>query len=270
MLLNSLKNTQKHPYHLVDPSPWPLVASMGCLFFTFGLVLFFHNYNGANQLVPLGFITIIYVMVTWWRDIIREATFEGQHTKQVQLGLRMGMALFILSEVMFFFGFFWAFFHSALAPTPEIGSLWPPEAIETINAWGIPLLNTFLLLTSGATVTVAHHAIRGSNQTIGKISLLVTVGLAILFTILQGVEYVESTFSISDSIYSSVFFVSTGFHGLHVLIGTIFLAICLYRLIHNHYTSNHHFGFEAAAWYWHFVDVVWLWLFIVVYWWGGK
>lgn len=264
------KNTQKHPYHLVDPSPWPLVASLGCFFLTFGTVMFFHGYSGGNMLFTTGFITILYVMYTWWRDVVREATYEGQHTKQVQMGLRSGMLLFILSEVMFFFGFFWAFFHSALAPTPDIGSLWPPLGISTIDAWGVPLLNTIILLSSGATVTWAHHAIVFGDRKNSIEALIITIGLAVLFTCLQAFEYIEASFSISDSIYGSTFYLSTGFHGLHVIIGTIFLTVCTFRLINYHFTKEHHFGFEAAAWYWHFVDVVWLFLFVVIYWWGGK
>ena len=264
-----IKNTQKHPYHIVDPSPWPLVASIGCLFLTTGFVMFFHGYTGSNFLISTGFLTIFYVMFTWWRDIVREATFEGQHTKQVQKGLRNGMILFIVSEIMFFFGFFWAFFHSALSPTPEIGSLWPPIGIETINAWEVPLLNTIILLSSGATITYAHHSIVKGDRQQSILGLFLTIGLAIFFTCLQLFEYIESTFTISDSVYGSVFYLATGFHGFHVIIGTIFLIICTIRLIQHHFTKQHHFGFEASAWYWHFVDVVWLFLFVVIYWWGG-
>jgi len=265
-----IKNTQKHPYHLVDPSPWPLIASFGCFFFTFGLVMFFHGYLGSSSLIFTGFSLIILIMYTWWRDIVREATYEGQHTKQVQIGLKSGMILFIVSEIMFFFGFFWAFFHSALAPVPEIGSLWPPQGIETISAWSVPLLNTIILLSSGVTVTWAHHSIVCGNRTEAIQSLFLTIGLAFFFTLLQAFEYVEATFTISDSVYGSTFFLATGFHGLHVIIGTIFLTIGTVRLINHHFTKEHHFGFEAAAWYWHFVDVVWLFLFVVIYWWGGK
>jgi cytochrome c oxidase subunit 3 len=210
------------------------------------------------------------MMFCWWRDVIREATFEGNHTLSVQTGLRIGMLLFIVSEIMFFFAFFWAFFHAALAPTPDIGSLWPPLGVETINAWGVPLLNTIILLTSGATVTWAHHAIVFGDRKNAIISLILTILLAIFFTLLQIFEYIESNFSISDSVYGSTFYLATGFHGFHVLIGTIFLGVCTLRLINYHFTKEHHFGFEAAAWYWHFVDVVWLFLFITIYWWGGK
>jgi len=269
-MLNTITKTQKHPYHLVDPSPWPLVASLGCFFLTFGFVMFFHGYLGSSYMILTGFATIIYVMYTWWRDVVREATYEGNHTKQVQIGLRSGMILFIISEVMFFFGFFWAFFHSALSPVPEIGSLWPPLGIETINAWGVPLLNTLILLSSGATITWAHHAIVCGDRKNSIIALLITISLAILFTLLQLFEYLEATFTISDSIYGSTFYLATGFHGLHVIIGTIFIIISTIRQINYHFTKQHHFGFEAAAWYWHFVDVVWLFLFVTIYWWGGK
>ena len=180
------------------------------------------------------------------------------------------MVLFIVSEVMFFFGFFWAFFHSALAPVPEIGSVWPPLGIQTIDAWGLPLFNTSLLLTSGVTITWAHHAIVCGNRTNALKGLLCTIILAVIFTIIQFVEYLEAPFTISDSIYGSTFYLATGFHGLHVVIGTIFLIVTTLRLINHHFTKEHHFGFEAAAWYWHFVDVVWLFLFVVIYWWGGQ
>jgi cytochrome c oxidase subunit 3 len=266
----NIKNTQLHPYHLVDSSPWPFIISFGCLFFTYGTTMFFHGYTGSIFLTLTGFLIIIFTMYTWFRDIVREAVYEGQHTKQVQLGLRNGMLLFIFSEVMFFFSFFWAFFHSSLAPTPEIGSLWPPLGIETINAWGVPLLNTIILLTSGATITWAHHAIVCGDRKNAILSLFITIGLAVFFTMIQAFEYIETTFSISDSIYGTTFFLLTGFHGFHVIIGTIFIIVSTFRLINHHFTKQHHFGFEAAAWYWHFVDVVWLFLFVAVYWWGGN
>lgn len=259
----------KHSFHLVDPSPWPLVASLGALMLTTGGVLYMHKFHGGGQLLLTGFILILYVMYTWWRDIIREATYEEQHTFAVQRGLRLGMILFIVSEIMFFFAFFWAFFHSSLAPTFNIGGVWPPEAIQPIQTSGIPLTNTFFLLSSGATVTWSHHAIIVRAKKQALISLILTLILAILFTGLQGLEYFEAPFSISDSVYGSCFYMATGFHGFHVFVGTISLFISFIRIVFNHFTSTHHFGFESAAWYWHFVDVVWLFLFITVYWWGG-
>jgi cytochrome c oxidase subunit 3 len=259
----------KHSWHLVDPSPWPLVASLGAFFMTSGTVLYMNKFLGGGQLALLGFFLVLYVMYTWWRDIIREATFEEQHTVSVQRGLRLGMILFIVSEVMFFFAFFWAFFHSSLSPAFNLGGVWPPEAIQTIQTSGIPLTNTFFLLSSGATITWAHHAVlvRAKKQAI--IGLLFTILLATIFTLLQGMEYVEAPFNINDSVFGSCFYMATGFHGFHVFIGTCCLIVSLLRIVYNHFTSTHHFGFESAAWYWHFVDVVWLFLFITIYWWGG-
>nr|WAQ70097.1 cytochrome c oxidase subunit 3 [Rhizosolenia setigera] len=259
----------KHTWHLVDPSPWPLVAAIGAFTMTSGGVLYMHNYQGGGSILLTGVLILLYVMFTWWRDIVREATFEEQHTFSVQRGMRLGMILFIVSEVMFFFAFFWAFFHSSLSPVFNIGSTWPPEAITVIPTFGIPLTNTFILLSSGATVTWSHHSIiiRSKKQTL--ISLLFTIVLAIIFTFFQVLEYIESPFSISDSVFGSCFFMTTGFHGFHVFIGTLFLIVSFIRIVLNHLTSTHHFGFEAAIWYWHFVDVVWLFLFLAVYWWGG-
>jgi cytochrome c oxidase subunit 3 len=259
-----------HSYHLVDPSPWPLVASLGAFMLTSGLVLYMHKFIGGEKLLLTGFTLILYTMYTWWRDVVREATFEDTHTVAVQKGLRLGMVLFIVSEVMFFFAFFWAFFHSSIAPSFGIGGVWPPKAITTINTFTIPLTNTFLLLTSGATVTWAHHAllIRAKKHTL--IALIFTLVLAIVFTLVQGIEYVNAPFNISDGIYGSCFYMATGFHGFHVFIGTVALFVSFIRIILNHFTNKHHFGFEAAIWYWHFVDVVWLFLFINIYWWSNK
>jgi len=261
-------NDQKHPFHLVDPSPWPLLASQGGLAFTFGAVMYAHNYNGGFTLFFLGFFTILFSMYVWWRDIIREGTFEGQHTFDVQKGLRQGVLLFIVSEIMFFFAFFWAFFDSSIKPSFMLGGVWPPEGLETLSPWGIPLLNTVLLLTSGATVTWAHHAIVAGSKQNAQLGLFFTIILAIVFTGFQVFEYLNAPFTISDGVYGSTFFLATGFHGFHVFVGTCFLIVCLIRLSVNHFTREHHFGFEAAAWYWHFVDVVWLFLFVTVYWWG--
>jgi len=259
----------KHSWHLVDPSPWPLMAALGAFIMTSGGVLYMHNYIDGGNMLSTGVFIILFVMYTWWRDIIREATFEEQHTFPVQRGMRLGMILFIVSEVMFFFAFFWAFFHSSLSPVFNIGGTWPPAAITPIPTLGIPLTNTFLLLSSGATVTWAHHAILVRAKKQSLISLIITVILAILFTALQVLEYFDAPFTISDSVFGSCFFMTTGFHGFHVLIGTIFLTVSLFRIVLNHFTNTHHFGFESAAWYWHFVDVVWLFLFATVYWWGG-
>lgn len=263
------KNNQRHGFHLVDPSPWPIIAAMSALMLTFGGVLYMHGYSGGDFLWKLGLFMILYIMYVWWRDIVREATFEGQHTAVVQRGLRMGVILFIVSEVMFFFAFFWAFFHSSFNPSPAIGGVWPPAFITTLDPWKIPFLNTLLLLSSGASVTWTHHSIVMGSKYQASISLIITICLAVVFTLLQLFEYYTAPFSISDGIYGSTFYMATGFHGFHVFIGTCFLAVCLIRLYFNHFTREHHFGFEAAAWYWHFVDVVWLFLFVTIYWWGS-
>ena len=265
----TMKVVQRHPYHLVDPSPWPLFASTGALSMTFGGVMWFHSYTGGGFFTITGMLFVFFCMFTWWRDIVREATFEGQHTEMVQLGMRQGMILFIASEVMFFFAFFWAFFHAAASPVLELGYMWPPQGIECFSAWEIPLLNTVILLTSGATCTWAHHAIVAGDRRSSILGLVFTLALAVLFTAFQVYEYKHASFTMSDGIYGSTFYMATGFHGFHVQIGTIFLAVCLVRLYHHHFTREAHFGFEAAAWYWHFVDVVWLFLFVAVYWWGG-
>lgn len=263
------KNNQRHSFHIVDPSPWPFISAMSALMLTFGTVMYMHGYSGGSFLWKFGLFMILFVMFCWWRDVIREATFEGQHTKDVQRGLKMGVILFIVSEAMFFSAFFWAFFHSSLNPSIAIGGVWPPAYLETLDPWGIPLLNTILLLSSGATVTWAHHAICYGSKSEAIISLVLTILLALIFTALQGYEYVSAPFTIADGIYGSTFYMATGFHGFHVIIGTTFLTVCLGRLYYNHFTRQHHLGFEAAAWYWHFVDVVWLFLFVSIYWWGS-
>nr|AZH81045.1 cytochrome c oxidase subunit III [Caridina sp. WA4] len=260
-------SNHKHTYHLVDMSPWPLTGSISAMMITTGLVKWFHQFN--MDLLMLGLLATILTMIQWWRDITREGTYQGLHTSRVVTGLQWGMILFITSEVLFFFSFFWAFFHSSLSPSVEIGSCWPPAGIQSFNPFQIPLLNTAILLASGATVTWSHHAMMEANLTQALQGLALTVLLGLYFTALQAMEYYEAPFTIADSAYGSTFFVATGFHGLHVIIGSTFLSVCLYRMYSCHFSSKHHFGFEAAAWYWHFVDVVWLFLYISIYWWGG-
>nr|WAX39186.1 cytochrome c oxidase subunit III [Anaplecta sp. 5 ZQW-2020] len=256
-----------HPFHLVNQSPWPLTGAIGAMTTMIGLIKWFHMFS--NQLMMIGMTITVLTMIQWWRDITREATYQGLHTKLVMRGMRWGMILFITSEILFFVSFFWAFFHSSLSPTIEIGSTWPPLGIMSFNPMQIPLLNTAILLASGVTVTWAHHSIMENNHNQATQSLMFTVMLGIYFTVLQAFEYMEAPFTIADSVYGSSFFMATGFHGLHVIIGTTFLAICMSRQMMIHFSSNHHFGFEAAAWYWHFVDVVWLFLYISIYWWGS-
>jgi cytochrome c oxidase subunit III len=261
----------KHPYHLVDPSPWPIVSAFAAGLLAFGGILYLHG--GQWWLMIVGLIAVLVSMAVWWRDVIYEATFQGMHTPVVQLGLRYGMALFIASEVMFFAAFFWAFFAAALFPADGV---WPPAGIHPFDPWSLPFLNTLVLLLSGTTVTWAHHALLEGDRRGLIQGLALTVLLGISFTGLQAYEYAHAAFSMrfepgvpgAGGIYPSTFFLATGFHGFHVIVGTIFLAVCLWRAIQGHFKPDHHFGFEAAAWYWHFVDVVWLFLFVCIYWWG--
>lgn len=301
---SSLKS--KHPFHLVKPSGWPMLLSFNLLYFILAFVTYginhgklelagqisstsdsaflsficksslikmflnsFYEYSGTIFIHKIMSLFFIVIMFAWFWDVVVEGTYQGHHTKVVQRGLRYGMILFIVSEVMFFFGLFWAFFHSSLSPGIEIGAVWPPKGIIPFDPWKIPLLNTIILLTSGASITWAHHALVAGNRVEVIDGLLLTVLLGGIFTVFQAYEYAHAFFTIKDTVYGSVFYLATGFHGFHVIIGTIFLAVCLVRHFYYHFTNTHHFGFEAAAWYWHFVDVVWLFLFISIYWWGS-
>ena len=266
MNLSNMSNIMCHPYHIVDESPWPLFGSIGGLYLTTGIIRWFHL--NRVYLFIIGLILLGLVITQWWRDISREGAIQGLHTSITELGLRWGIALFIVSEVFFFLRFFWAFFHRRLSPTVEVGSLWPPFGIQVFNPFQVPLLNTIILISSGIRVTWAHHALIEGNYTQTSQGLALTVILGIYFTMLQGLEYYEARFTFADSIYGSTFFIATGFHGLHVVVGTIFLIVTWFRHLKGEFRASHHFGFEAAAWYWHFVDVVWLFLYMVIYWWG--
>jgi cytochrome c oxidase subunit 3 len=269
-------HAKHHDYHLVDPSPWPAVISVFAFVLAVGAVFWMHGQLTSLVMIA-GFIGVVYTMIVWWRDIIREGQYQHAHTPVVQLHLRYGMILFIASEVMFFVAWFWAFFDASLFAGEAInysraeftGGHWPPTGIETFNPWHLPLLNTLILLTSGTTLTWAHHALVHGDRQSAKWGLWLTVGLGFLFSLLQGFEYSHAEFAFSGNIYGATFFMATGFHGFHVIVGTIFLAVCLGRLYAGHFTPTHHFGFEAAAWYWHFVDVVWLFLFTFIYVWGS-
>jgi cytochrome c oxidase subunit 3 len=262
--------TQNHPYHLVKPSVWPLVGAFSALALFGGLVMWMHDQPYGGYVFGAGLIGIFFTMFSWWADVIGEA-HGGDHTPVVQLHLRYGMILFIASEVMFFVAWFWAYFNAALFPSPvdAVGGEWPPKGMHVLDPFGFPLLNTLILLCSGTTVTWAHHAlIHGDRRNLIN-GLWLTIGLGILFTSIQAYEYIHAPFGFKDNIYSSTFFMATGFHGFHVIVGTIFLTVCLIRAYKGHFRPEQHFGFEAAAWYWHFVDVVWLFLFICIYVWGG-
>ena len=263
-----------HPYHLVRPSIWPLIGAIAAGLFTMGMVLFMHKAEWGGFPVgfkgaAIGLLGILAVMFFWWKDVIAESIVEKVHNKITEFGLRFGMALFIASEVMFFFAFFWAFFSSSMFPTEAIGFVWPPATIHPIDAFDLPFLMTMILLLSGCTVTWAHHAILEGKQKEAVKALGLTVFLGVCFLGFQAYEYTHAHFGFTDGIFASIFYMATGFHGFHVIVGTIFLFVCWLRSMKGHFTPERHFGFEAAAWYWHFVDVVWLFLFVAVYFWGG-
>lgn len=262
-----MSNIFNHPYHLVDESPWPIATATNAYILVVGLVWWF--YTNIFFLAGIGLFGLILISTQWWRDVSREGSYQGLHTKIVVLGLRWGIILFICSEVFFFLSFFWAFFHSRLRPDIEIGSQWPPMGIIVFNPWGVPLLNTLVLVSSGVRVTWSHKSIEENYHNQALNSLGITIILGIYFTVLQGIEYCEASFTFADSCYGSTFFIATGFHGLHVIVGTLFLIVSFIRITWGKFRSLHHFGFVAAIWYWHFVDVVWLFLFIWIYVWGA-
>ncbi len=259
---------KSHPYHMVKPSPWPIIGTLGA--FTMAIGGIWYMQEGPLWGFLAGLVIVLYCMFGWWRDVVREAQGGVDHTEVVQSGLRIGMLLFIASEVMFFVAFFWAYFN---ATVPAINAVahetWPPEGIVPINTWGLPFFNTLLLLSSGATVTWAHHALKVGDIGKLKLGLFLTIALGASFLGLQMFEYGEAAFSFTDGIYSSTFYLATGFHGFHVFVGVCFLSVCLMRANKGHFTPQQHVGFEAAAWYWHFVDVVWVFLFIWIYLWGS-
>ena len=260
----------KHPYHLVEPSPWPLIGAFAGCALVMGIIVIAHY--GSYWLAAIGLVAVLATMIFWWRDVLKESQTPGLHSPVVRLGLRYGMVLFIASEVMFFVAFFWAFFHFALYPDHVSGAaraVWPPAGVHTFDPFHLPLLNTMILLLSGCTVTWAHHALIEGDRRGLVTGLALTVLLGLSFTALQAIEYATAPFGFREGIYPSTFFLATGFHGFHVIVGTIFLAVCLMRAIKGGFTPQRHFGLEAAAWYWHFVDVVWLFLFICIYWWGA-
>lgn len=286
--MNDMANAHQknHDYHIIDPSPWPLLSSVGAFLLALGGIVYMRYLGGGSLklfglemanpwIMIIGLAITLYSMFGWWSDTIKEGN-EGHHTRVVSLHLRYGMIMFIASEVMFFVAWFWAFFDASLFPGEAIqatrvehtGGVWPPQGIEVLDPWHLPLYNTVILLLSGTCVTWAHHAILHNDRK-GLISgLTLTVLLGLLFSFVQIYEYVHAPFAFKDSIYGATFFMATGFHGFHVFVGTVFLLVCLLRAVNGAFTPKQHFGLEAAAWYWHFVDVVWLFLFICIYVWG--
>jgi cytochrome c oxidase subunit III len=278
---------KNHDYHIIDPSPWPFLGSVGAFVLAIGGIAFMRYHSGgelvlfhANLTSPwillIGVMIVLYTMYGWWSDTIKESK-EGHHTRVVSLHLRYGMIMFIASEVMFFVAWFWAFFDASLFPgeasqvarTAFTGGMWPPKGIEVLDPLHLPLYNTVILLLSGTTVTWAHHALIHNDRKGLITGLTLTVLLGLPFSSVQAYEYAHAPFAFKDSIYGATFFMATGFHGFHVIIGTIFLAVCLLRSLRGDFTPTKHFGFEAAAWYWHFVDVVWLFLFFSIYVWAS-
>jgi cytochrome c oxidase subunit 3 len=263
---------QTHPYHLVNPSPWPALAALSGLIVTSGAAMYMHKHAGGAALLVLGFALVFYTMFVWWRDVIKEAQADHAHTKEVRHGLRVGMGLFIISEVLFFAAFFWAFFNASTLPKLPLeetwaitDGVWPPKGIHPFDPFHLPFFNTMILLLSGTTVTWAHYCILTGNQKDTVKALWYTVVLGVLFTLCQAYEYSHAAFGFKDGVYATTFYMATGFHGFHVIVGTIFLAVCLGRAQKGHFKPDQHLGFEFAAWYWHFVDVVWLFLFCFVY-----
>jgi cytochrome c oxidase subunit 3 len=263
-----MAHAKNHDYHILKPSIWPLMGAVGAFVMLSGLVLWMKDITPFVALA--GLVLVLYTMYGWWSDVVDEAN-EGDHTPVVRIGLRYGVIMFIMSEIMFFVAWFWSFFKHALYPMEQgAGGVWPPVGIETFDPWHLPLINTLILLCSGCFATWAHHALVHDNDRKGLVQGLIgAIVLGVVFTLFQAYEYSHAAFGFSGNIYGANFFMATGFHGFHVIIGTIFLAVCLFRALAGQFTQTQHIGFEAAAWYWHFVDVVWLFLFAAVYIWGG-
>jgi cytochrome c oxidase subunit 3 len=266
-----MAHEKNHDFHILSPSIWPFLGSVGAFVMLFGAVMWMHDITPF--IFFAGLLVVLYTMYGWWAETIAENN-AGDHTPVVRIGLRYGFILFIMSEVMFFVAWFWSFFKAALYPMgpdyPAVDGPWPPVGIETFDPWHLPLINTLILLCSGAAATWAHHAlVHENNRKDMATGLILAVGLGLLFTVFQVYEYSHAAFGFAGNIYGANFFMATGFHGAHVVIGTIFLFICYLRVRAGHFTPDNHIGFEAASWYWHFVDVVWLFLFFAIYIWGG-
>jgi len=280
----STGKSQEHPFHILPPSYLPfVVASVAGMFVaTFAVLMHKDSLKETvpflNTMIPgfpsywrllILFSLLVLLVCVWSKDVVNEATYQGFHTRMVQRGLRYGMILFITSEVMFFFSFFWTFFHVSTSPAVGIGCVWPPQGIEVLNPWHLPLANTVILLSSGVCTVWAHRALIGGFREQAALGLYVACMYGLLFSWLQFLEYGLATFAINDSVYGSIFYMATGFHGMHVIVGTIMLSIAYYRVALSHFSKSRHLGFEIAAWYWHFVDVVWLFLYIFIYCWGS-
>ena len=276
--MSEIKN---HPFHLVNPSPWPLFVSFSAFIFAIGMVAYMHHWEAGLLRLLVGLAFLLAGAFFWWSDVISEGKYDHAHTNEVQLGLKKGMIVFIISEGFFFATFFAAFFSLWISPVNIFEDLWIfkpgkwiPDGIVPLSAWDLPLLNTIILLLSSTTVTWAHYAIQKNKIRDVTKALACTVSLGILFSILQAYEYHHAGFSLKaegyQASYTTIFYMCTGFHGLHVILGTIFLSVCLIRNIRGTLNSKHHLSLEFASWYWHFVDAVWIFLFVFLYWLGGK
>jgi heme/copper-type cytochrome/quinol oxidase subunit 3 len=259
----------KHMFHVLEPSLWPFFSAFGLFFFVTGIAFSMHYVVTGYYVLIIGLLILIITSIFWFLDISREAVVKGYHTKIVRQGLKLGFLFFITSEIMLFFGFFWAFFHSALCPSIEVGTIWPPVGLRVIPVFEFPLFNTFILIISGFSVTWVHRAISLGSFKDSIDGFMITIFLGLFFVFLQGLEYYESTFNFQDGVYPSAFFMLTGLHGCHVIVGVCFLFVCFISLLNNHYLTNHYLRLVFAIWYWHFVDIVWIILFLSVYCWGS-
>lgn len=260
---------QKHPFHLTEISVWPVVSSFIVFFLTSSTVLYFHHFQGSFYVLITSLVLLSCAIICWTNDVSKEADYVGDHTKLVVKGLSIGFTLFIVTEIWFFIGIFWGYFHSSLNPSVELGAIWPPAFIEPINAYELPLLNTVILLSSGGTLTFAHHKLI-SGERVGVINgMILTIFLGFIFLICQFIEYKTASFTIVDSVYGNCFYLTTGFHGFHVIIGGLFLVICLFRMYNYKITGTHHVGLNSGILYWHLVDVVWLFVLTFLYFWGS-
>nr|AKM70228.1 cytochrome oxidase subunit III [Anoecia fulviabdominalis] len=255
------------PYFILSLSPWPILMSINTFNFMISNIMLM-NFM-LNKIFTLNIILMLMIAMIWWRDIIRESTFQGNHNFFIMNLIKFSMILFIIFEMFLFISFFWNFLHNSLAPSIELGLNWPPKNIKFFNPTLIPLLNTIILLTSSFTVTLFHFYLLNNNKKKTVKLMIYTIILSMYFIILQGIEYKQATFTFSDSIFGSSFFMATGFHGLHVIIGTIFLILNLIRMTKLHISYIHHISFELAAWYWHFIDIIWLFLYMTFYWWNN-
>nr|YP_010999046.1 cytochrome c oxidase subunit III [Pealius mori]WPM91804.1 cytochrome c oxidase subunit III [Pealius mori]CAD5105721.1 cytochrome c oxidase subunit 3 [Pealius mori] len=255
-----------HFFHLVNFSPWPILMAFNLINVGSSIIIMILN----KELIPVSIAVILVLMIKfqWWRDVVREALYEGAHSKMVKQGISMGVLSFIISELCFFVSFFWMYFYLSLSPDMVMGMVWPPAGITSVNFLDIPLLNTLILLASGFFITWSHYSLMKSSDSEMKISYVTAILLGIYFFIIQMYEYYELSFDLSDSAFGSSFFILTGFHGFHVVVGILFLSVNFKRLINNNFSMMYPMGFEYSIWYWHFVDVVWLFLYLFLYWWG--